>query len=153
MDIKLNNNSTGAWFPYFASRQDEDGAITYLPPDPASKDRVFINPPLTVEQLEAIYARTRTRKSEFVINPKTRQMERVTYFDQSPEQMRQEFEEIFCVIIGEYELTDADGAKIPVTRESKIQLMRHPEFARYVNRCLQMLEMSEAERKEQLEKN
>lgn len=152
MQIDLKQNSKGAWFPYFGSKVEEGGGITYYPPEDP-KDRVYINPPLAAEKLEEIYAQTRTRKSEFVVNPKTRQMERVSYIDQTPDQARREFEMIFCEIIGDFELTDTDGERIACTPENKIQLMRHQEFGRFVNRCLQLLDLSEAERKAALEKN
>lgn len=152
MKIDLNQSSKGAWFPYFGSNADAEGAITYEAPAD-EKEKVFINPPLSAEALEKIHAKTRTRKSQFVYNPKTQKMDHVAYFDQTPEQARQEFEMIFCEIIGDFELTDANGDKIPCTPENKIKLMRVPEFARFVTRCIQLLDMTEAERKAALEKN
>lgn len=152
MKITITQNPKGAWFPYFGSKINEDGKVEYEHPANMT-DRVFVNPPLSAEELEKIYAQTRVRKSEFVFNPKARQMERVTYYDQTPEQSRKEFEMIFCAVIGDYELQDDKGAKIPVTDENKIVLMRNQEFARFVARCLELLQMSEEERKQALEKN
>lgn len=152
MKITINQNPKGAWFPYFGSKLQEDGSVKYDAPA-KNGDRVFINPPLPAEELEKIYVQTRTRKSEFVHNPKTRQMERVAYIDQTPEQARKEFEMIFCAIIGDYELVDDTGEKIPVNEENKIQLMRNQEFARFVAHCLELLQLSEEDRKQALEKN
>lgn len=152
MKITINQNPKGAWFPYFGSKLQEDGSVKYDAPAD-NGDRVFINPPLPAEELEKIYAQTRTRESKFVYNPKTRQMDHVAYIDQTPEQARKEFEMIFCAIIGDYELVDADGKKIPVSDENKIQLMRNQEFARFAGRCLELLQLSEEERKQALEKN
>jgi hypothetical protein len=152
MRFGINQNPKGAWFPYFGSKINDDGSVEYFFPE-TSGDKVFINPPLPVEELEKIYAQTRTRKSEFVLNPATRQMERVSYIDQTPEQARKEISMIFCAVVGDFDLSDGEGGKIPCTDENKLKLMKNAEFARFVKRCLELLELSEADRIKALEKN
>ena len=152
MKFDVNQSSKGAWFPYFGSKVEPDGTTTYFPPD-NDGNRVLINPPLAPEALEKIYAQTRKMKSEFVANSLTRKMERVTYYEQTPTQAMREFEMIFVQIIGDWELKDSQGAAVPCNDDNKIEFMRNPEFARFVRRCMELLDFSEAERKAELEKN
>jgi hypothetical protein len=106
------------------------------------------------ETIEKIQSQTRKRYSEFAHNPKTRQMERVTYFEQTPEQEKRERELIWDHAIKEWRgILDKEGNDIPCTLENKMRLMNIPQFARFVGRCLQMITGASAESAEAAGKN
>jgi hypothetical protein len=85
-------------------------------------------------------------KVERVVNPKTRAMERMTYFDSSDEQRDLFNEAVWDFSIADWFLEsddkDEDGVPIPIpcTKENKIALMRgSPRFAAWVAKCLESL--------------
>jgi hypothetical protein len=85
-------------------------------------------------------------KIEKIFNPKTRQMERMTYFDTSDEQRDLFNEEVWDFSISDWGLfsTEKDESNklkpIPCTRENKIKFMRSsPKFANWVAKCLENL--------------
>jgi len=144
--------SIGEWFPFFGSEIKADGEIDYLPPE-KDAGRVCIRI-ADGQTMEAIHAQTRTRKAEFALNTKTRQMERVPYIDQTPEQEKIERELIWDHVIQDWEgLLDIAGKPIPCTLENKMKMMNIPVFARFVGRCLTLITGGAEEKKAALEKN
>ena len=147
-----NQGATGEWFPFFQSEVGKDGEIVYLEPEENGTSvqiRVADS-----ETMEKIQAETRTRKHDFVPNPKTRQMERVTYIDQTPAQEKKERELIWDFAIQDWKgVLDTDGNEVPCTTENKLLLMNNVQFARFVGRCLQLITSSAEERKKLQEKN
>ena len=152
MKFDLNQSSKGEWFPFFGSEVKPDGSVQYLDPEKnAGKVCLRI---CDTEALESIQAQTRTKKSEFVRNPVERKMERVTYFDQTPEQMKKEQELIWDhAIIAWENLLDKEGKPIPCTLENKLKLMNHPQFARFMGRCMEIMTGAAAEAEKVKEKN
>jgi hypothetical protein len=85
-------------------------------------------------------------KVEKIFNPKTRQMERMTYFDHTEPQRDAFNDEIWDFSIVDWNILssdkDEDGKPItiPCMRENKIKLMRtSPKFASWVANCLERL--------------
>lgn len=152
MKFDLNQGSKGEWFPYFGSTVRADGTVDYAEPQPGAA-RVCLRI-ADAETLEKIHAQTRAKKAEFVLNPQTRQMERVVYYDQAPDQAKKERELIWDHAIVDWEgIEDADSKPIPCTAENKMRLINIPEFARYIGRCLQIMGTAEADQAEASEKN
>lgn len=126
------------WFQYFGSRVDVNtGEIIYE--EPASDARVQIRSlmPFYEERLAK-----RKKSYEHVFNPKTRTMERVTYYlDQSPAEDKAEREDAWDYAIVAFEgfQDTKTGEKVACTRENKLKLMKLPVFDRFVARCLQLL--------------
>jgi hypothetical protein len=142
----------GEWFTFFQSEIKEDGTISYHEPEKGA-GRVSLRV-ADAESIESIHSQTRKKVSEFVYNPKTRQMERVTYYDQTPEQEAKERQLLWDYAIVDWEnLLDKNGKVIPVTSDNKLKLMNNPVFARFVGRCLQLITSSIDETKAVLEKN
>lgn len=145
------DDTAGEWFTFFSSRIDGQGEVKYLDPLPDA-GRVCVRSivPL-IEQQQT----KRKRRAEFVPNPKTRQMERVAFFDDpSPEQAKTEREDIWDYAITGFEnILDADGNPIPCTRENKLKLMSLPVFDRFIARCLQILSESGVRSAEEQAKN
>jgi len=84
-----------------------------------------------------------------VFNPKTRQMDRQTFFDTNDSQRDQFNEEVWDFSITDWNLlsdeNDEDGepATIPCNKENKIKFMRgSPLFATWIANCLENLRES-----------
>lgn len=149
--FNLNENS-GDWFDFFESELDfETGEITYFDPKP-NTGRVCIRSAsdLLVKQLSK-----RQKSSEIVLNPKTRQMERIEYYkEQTPEEMRKDSDDrIDYMITGLESFFDIDGVKIECTRENKIKLSKVPVFDRFLSQCMKLQMNVIKEQTEKEEKN
>jgi len=152
MRFDVSGEVPGEWFKFFRSEIKEDGGINYLEPE-ADAGRVCLRI-ASPEVIESIQSQTRKKNAEFVRNPNTRAMERVTYFDQTPEQEKKERELIWDHAIQSWEgMLDKDGDEIPCTIENKLKLMNIPQFARFVGRCLQLITGANAQATEGAEKN
>jgi len=154
MGFDLNNNA-GDWFPFFHSEVSPDGSISYFDPTvDAARVEIRLASP---EEMEAIYAKTRTKRVEHVFNPKARKMERIEFIDQTPAQEAEERRLTWDLGIRDWEdeepMLGPDGSPIPKTPENKIKLMRIPVFARFVNRCLELISGVQEEAKQAAEKN
>lgn len=138
MKFDLSQSSAGEWFQFFGSELRPDGEIKYLEPEKgAGKVCLRIADP---ETLEIIQSETKKKAVEHVFNPKTRQMERLAYYEQTPEQEKKEREMIWDFAIKAWEgILDTSGQPIPCTLENKMKLMNNPQFARFVGRCLQLI--------------
>lgn len=146
------NVSIGEWFPFFGSEIKPDGEITYLEPEKGA-GQVCVRI-ADAETIEKIHAQTRKKVAENVLNPKTRTMERLIYFDQTPEQEKKEREMIWDHAIVEWKgILDMKGKEIPCTLENKLKLMNIPVFARFVGRCFQLIGGNTEEKKAAAEKN
>ena len=144
MRFDLSVETQGEWFKFFNSEVKENGEIAYLEPEEnAGRVCLRIADPDTVEKIQS---QTRKKVSEFAFNPKSRSMERVTYFEQTPAQERKERELIWDFAIQDWQgIMDQDGNEIPCTLENKLRLMNIPRFARFIGRCLQMITGANAE--------
>lgn len=144
----LAASDEGRWFPFFTSQVGENGTVAYDDPKPDAL-RVCIRPlgPFFEERNKA-----RKRRSEFVLNPTTRTMERVTYVpDLKAEEQQAESDDAWdYAIMG---VRDAQGNAVEFSRADKLEHMKHPVFARFVGRCLQLIASDEAVTEEALRKN
>ena len=151
MFIELDG-SQGEWFHFQNSKID---TLTGEPvfDDPVSDARVQIRS-MTSFFEERIAKRKRS--VERVLNPKTRQMERISYYEElSVEDAKTERDDAF-----DYAITGIEGFKdaktgqiITCTRENKLALMKVPVFDRFFARCQQLLTSSGVSQKEEAEKN
>jgi hypothetical protein len=153
MTVFEQEKNQGDWFPFFGSRMDlQTGEILYDPPEEGAAEFCFRSPaPFWQERQSG-----RMKESKMVVNPQTRQMERVSYYpDLPPEEEREEREDSW-----DYAITGirgarwtADGPEMECTRENKMKLLKNSAFLRYANRVLQMLLETGVLRKEASEKN
>jgi len=151
MIFDLERLNEGEWFPFFESRINEKGEVVYDEPKPDS-GRVCIRSMTPImEQLQ----KDRKRKYEFALNPQTRAMERVGYFDDLPaDQQKKERDDVWDYVIVDFEgLYDAKGKEIACTRENKLKLLSIPMFDRFIAQCLRMLASSGVKAKEDEGKN
>jgi hypothetical protein len=142
----------GEWFPFFGSHFDPiTGDVVYE--DAVSDAKVQIRPmtPYFEERIAK-----RKREVEHIYNPKTRAMERITFFKElSIDETKAERDEAW-----DYAITGIEGFKdsktgkeITCTRENKLALMKNPVFDRFVARCQQMIASSGVKEAQDLEKN
>ncbi len=146
------DSTQGEWFPFFSSHIDPvTGEPIYE--DPVSDARVQIRSigPFIEERMAK-----RKKIAEHVYNPKTRAMERISYYsEQTPEELRAERDDLWdYAITGIGNFKDSKtGELITCTRENKLKLMKIPIFDRFVARCQQLLASSGVKEKEESEKN
>lgn len=141
----------GEWFPFFSSSINlVTGDIIYDDPVPDARVRVRPMAPLIEERLSG-----RKKNVEHVVNPKTRALERISYYPElSPEEERKERDDIWdYVITGIEGFKDKTGKTIDCTRENKLKLMRIPVFERFISRCFQIMANAGVSEAEELEKN
>mgnify|MGYP001249914155 CR=1 FL=1 len=144
--------SQGEWFYFFNSRIDQ-----------ATGETVYDNPVkdarVKIRSISAFFEEAlskRKREFQFVVNPKTRGMERVAYFPElSSEEANQQRDDAW-----DYAITGLEGFKDAKTkadlkcdRETKLKLMKNPAFDRFIARCFQILASSGIQGKEAEEKN
>jgi len=150
MIFDLDENQ-GEWFYFFSSHIDANGQITY--DDPVKDARVQIR-----SITPFIEARMLSKKkvTEHVLNPKTRQMERLSYFpDLSPEEAIKERDDVWDYAITALEnfKDGKTGQVIDCTRENKIKLIKIPIFDRFIARCLQIIDGSGMKAEDNIIKN
>ena len=146
-EIDLTSSENGEWFFFQDSHLDaESGEWIFDPPINEARVRVRRLDAFVRERMS-----TRKRINEYVLNPKTRQMERQSYLaDQSMEEIQKDMEDGW-----DYAITGIEGfrdkktgAEIECTRENIIALMRVPAFDRFIGRCFRILSgAQEAEEK------
>jgi len=147
-----SGNPEGEWFYFFASSVDtKTGETIYDEPVKHARARIRLMGPFLEELMKK-----RKKAVEHVFNPKTRAMERVTYYpDQTPEEVQKERDDTY-----DYAITGLEGFKdkdtglvLECTRENKLALMRNAVFDRYFARCQQLLQASGISEEEKQEGN
>jgi hypothetical protein len=146
------NAAQGEWFNFFSSHIDPvTGEPVYE--EPAKDARVQIR---SMASFFEERLASRKRVVEHIYNPKTRQMERISYYpDLSAEDSKAEREDLYDFTIQGIEgfKDSKTGKVIDCTRENKIALMKVPVFDRFVARCQQLLASSGVEVEKKKEKN
>ena len=151
MVFDLEQQNEGEWFPFFESHIDDKGEIVYDDPKPDSgRVRIRSMAPIIEKQIEG-----RKRNYQFALNPQSRAMERVGYFEELPlDQAKKDRDDVWDYVITDFEgLFDAKGKEIECTRENKLKLIAIPMFDRFISKCLRMLSDSGVKVKEEQEKN
>jgi len=146
------SESQGDWFEFFESRIElSTGEVIYDNPKPGTGRACFRS---TVPFIQERMA-TRTKRHEFVLNPKTRAMERVEFFESLPSaEAQQELDDMVdYAITGLERFFDAEGNAMECTRENKLKLSKVPVFDRYMARCLELQANAGVKQKEVAEKN
>lgn len=142
----------GEWFYFFGSSVDQKtGDVVYEEPVGHARARIRSMIPFLEEQLSK-----RKKAVEHVYNPKTRAMDRVTYYpDQTPEEIRKERDDAY-----DYAITGLEGFKnkdtgeiLDCDRKNKLDLMGNEVFNRYFARCQQLLSAAGITAEEVREKN
>jgi hypothetical protein len=150
--FNLDKEEQGDWFAFFSSKIDQStGEISYNPPEPDAAE-------FRVRSMASFFEnRRKGRKKEYkmVLNPSTRAMERVGYFEDLPaEEATKENEDLWdYAITGIKNAFSASGEPIECTRENKLKLLEIPIFLRFMTRVFQMLTEAGIKQKASAEKN
>lgn len=150
MLLDIDKTNEGEWFPFFTSKVDEKGEVIYDEPKGDAKVLIRSIAPIIEERLAL-----RKRKYENVVNPLTRTMERVAFYeDQTAEQAKKERDDVWDYAIMDFKnFTDKNGKVIICNRENKLKMMALPLFDRFVARCLFLINSETARSKEAEIKN
>lgn len=142
----------GDWFAFFNSRVDRStGEVIFDPPEPdAAEFRIRSMGPFLEERRKG-----RRKEYKMVLNPSTRAMERVGWFeDLPPEEAAKENDDAWdYAITGIKYAFSAPGVPIECTRENKLKLIGMPVFLRFMMRVFQMISEMGTKQKEASEKN
>lgn len=138
MLIDLELQHEGEWFYFFSSTIDQTtGEVIY--DEPVKDARVKIRSMTSFIEDRVI---KRKKQVEHVLNPKTRQMERIEYYPTpSPEEFKQEQEATWDWVIQDFEgfKDKRTGKPVECNLANKIKMMQIPVFDRFVARCLALL--------------
>lgn len=150
--FNFDNGEQGDWFSFFSSHIDKTtGEIVYEPPEKgAAEFRIRSMGPFWDER-----RRDRKREHKMVLNPSTRQMERVSYYEDLPaDQAARENDDAWdYAITGMKNAFSAPGVEIKCDRESKLKLIAMPVFLRFISRVFVIMSEAGVKQKEASEKN
>lgn len=148
----LEKEDQGDWFAFFNSKVDPtSGEIVYEDPEEGAAEFRIRHVVKFWEERRA----KRKKESKMVLNPSTRAMERVTYYeDLPPEQEKKENEDSWdWAITGIRNAFSAPDVPIECTRENKLKLIEIPVFVRFIARVFQIIAGAGVKEKETSEKN
>jgi len=135
------DTTAGEWFPFQNSHIDPStGEPVFDDPEKDAKVQIRSMSPFFEERIAS-----RKRKVEHVLNPKSKIMERVSFYEElSIDEARKERDDAYdFAITGIEGFKDAKtGRIIECTREDKLALMKVPVFDRFFARCQQLLASS-----------
>lgn len=150
MEVNLDVKH-GEWFEYIGSKIDIQSGEVIWDEKVVKGVRVKVrNPaPLMEEQLEK-----RERIVEHVLNPKTKAMERISFFKELTfKEAKKEKEENYNYIIEDFEGFTYQGKPIECTRENKIAMFNDPAFDRFIGRCIRAIQSEGVKQQESDLKN
>ena len=150
--FNLDIEDHGDWFQFFSSKFDPaTGEVVYdKPEEGAAEFRIRNMAPFWEERW-----RGRKKQYKMVLNPSTRAMERVGYYEDLPaDETQTENDDAWdYAITGIKDAYSAPDVPIECTRENKLKLLDMPVFARFMNRVFQIISEAGVKQKEDSEKN
>lgn len=157
MTIEFNfiDSHEGIWFSYRKSKVElgNDGTERTVWEEPVEDAKFLIRSiePFIEEKLKK---EDLNRKTEFVPNKITKEMQRVSYVPEKTfEERLKETEEMYIWSILDWEGIGTKGELLQVSIENKRQLSRNSEFCRFFDRCQRELKEEASSYKEESEKN
>lgn len=137
----------GERFPFFTSTIDpQTGKINYDEPGDAW---VELRPmqPFFEERIAK-----RKKITEHVHNPKTRQLERISYYPElSVDEAKKERDDAWdYAITGFGNFKDKSGKIIDFNRENKMKMIKNPMFVRFCERCFEVMSNSGVTQEEEV---
>ena len=140
--INLQTNEEGTWFPFFYSRINVDTMDVEYDDPIEDGPRMKIRNPVDFFQERA---QGRKTKSEFILNKKTRSMEKVVSdIELSAKEKKAENEDFADYVIIEAEGFKLNGKVMKNTRGDKVAAMKLPLVNMFVNKCVQDLQSQSA---------
>ena len=149
--FECDKDSQGDWFSFFNSKYDQEtGEIVYDDPEEgAAEFRIRLMGPFWEERLKG-----RKREHKYVPNPRTRAMERVSFYpDLDPDTEAQGNDDAWeYAITGFKNAFSAPGVEMEYNRENILRLVDIPVFARFMSKVFLILDgagIKQAEGKEE----
>ena len=142
----------GDWFDFFESHVDlENERIIYDEPEQGTGRACFRS---TMPFILAAQEK-RKKKHEYVLNTKSKAMDRVVYFEElSAEEQKQFNNDMYdYAITGLERFFDAEENVLECTRENKLKLAKVPVFDRFMARCVEIQWNGLIKQKAVVEKN
>jgi hypothetical protein len=150
--FNLEKEDQGDWFAFFSSRFDPaTGEVIYdKPEEGAAEFRIRNMQPFWEDIWEG-----RKKEHKMVVNPLSRSMERVGYYEDLPaDEARKENDDAWDYsITGIKDAFSAPGVPIECTRENKLALIEMPVFVRFVRQVFEIISEAGVKQKEDSEKN
>jgi len=150
--FNLDIEDQGDWFQFFSSKFDPaSGEVVYAKPeDGAAEFRIRNMAPFWEERW-----RGRKKQHKMVLNPSTRSMERVGYYEDLPaDETQKENDDAWdYAITGIKDAYSAPDVPIECTRENKLKLLDMPVFVRFINRVFQIISEAGVRQKEDSDLN
>lgn len=138
MIINLQTSKDGTWFDFFYSKIDPQTM------EPVYGDPIEGGPKMKIRNPTTFFQeRAKTRKTEgkMVLNPKTRQMEKVvSEIELTAAEKQAENDDFADYVIQDIDGFKLDGKEIKCTREEKIEIMQIPIVSMFVRRCVEILQ-------------
>jgi len=151
MIFDLEKQEQGDWFDFFNSTVDPTtGEVSYsLPEKDAARFRIRSTVPFWEERRKG-----RKKRHEMVLNPSTRAMERVSFYDTPEADEEQDNQAAWDYsITGIENAFDASKNAIEATLENKMKLIKIPAFLRFIMRVFEIISDSGVQQAEAQEKN
>lgn len=153
MRFDLSGETQGVWFKFFESEIAENGEMTYLEPKEGAGE-VCIRV-MDADVMKGIKAKTSKVVEKFILNTRSKAMERVQYEDQTPDQREEESQLVWDYVIQDWRsILDKNGNEIPCTSENKKLIMRKSlQFVWFAARCLHLVTRTNIDKSEEAGKN
>jgi hypothetical protein len=154
MRFDLSGETQGVWFKYFESEVGENGDPKPLEPDKDETLEVCIRA-MNADVMKGIKAKTSKTVEKFILNTKSKAMERIQYEDQTPEQREEESNAVWDYVIEDWRgAFDKSGNEVPCTSENKKLIMKNNlQFVWFAARCLHLVTRTNVDKVEGAEKN
>ena len=138
MIINLQTGKDGSWFSFFYSKIDP-ATMDVIYEDPIEDGpRMKIRNPVPFFKERN---KNRKTKGEYVLNKKTRAMEKVVSdLELTAAEKQAENDDFVDYVIQEVDGFKLEGKEIKGTREEKIQMMEIPIVLMFVHRCVEILQ-------------
>jgi hypothetical protein len=149
--IDLSSGKEGVWFDFFYSEMDpETLEVSYSEPIKDGPRAKIRNPaPFFQERAE-----NQKTEAEMVYVKKARSMQKVVSTKElTPAEKKAEHEDYCDYVIQDLEGFKLDGKVIRNTKKDKVEAMKNPLFAMYVNRCIFLIQKESAKEEEEEGKN
>lgn len=153
LEFDFNESNEGVWFPYQQSKVDPNDNENIIWEDPIEGAEFKIRS-IDPYIREKIIKEDKTRAVKFVVNEKTKAMERLSYIPEKTfEEQIKSTQDMYIWAIISWKGVGSKGNLLEVNDDNKIKLANNSEFCRFFNRCQDLLKKQSSFYKEESEKN
>ena len=129
-------------------------SVRFYWPDSGNEEWVELRLLTDQDRLQLVRETKKLRKHEFVLNPESKRMERVTYLDTDLDEEVMFQDKVTDHMIVNWNFKELDGAEIECNKENKLLMMNGSEiFKDWIMKCIETMEKDLEKQKELEEKN